>query len=150
MSQSAKNEQRVAGVTLDAEIASRVMGWTDVSEKQMWSFPEDLTDPNAQAEPDGFELRGLPPGATEGGGERAVPGYSTKIAAALLVEDEMERRGLGVEYMVALAHRIGFSGFSTLGWADLFKYVRATPLQRCRAALVVGASPAGDLAGNQP
>jgi hypothetical protein len=65
-----------------------------------------------------------------------VPAYSTDPAAARLVEDEIERRGLWRAYTEALLLAVIDlpPGVDTIfeGWA----LIRATPEARCRAALV--------------
>jgi hypothetical protein len=70
---------------------------------------------------------------------RDIPAYSTDPAAARLVEDEIERRGLQEPYVRALVggaeeatHRLWYCGVD-----DLWRVATATPEQRCRAALAV-------------
>lgn len=102
-----------AGRELDALVAERVMGWTrrarghSMLMVDVWDGPVD---------------------GPVGIAAWRIPAYSTDIAAARLVEDEIERRGLSSEYTGALAVRIR---------GDLWDLLRATPEQRCRAALVV-------------
>lgn len=66
-----------------------------------------------------------------------VPAYTTDHAAARLVEDEIERRGLGSEYASLLSGLVDFHPYRmghTQDCGDLFRLVRATPAQRCEAA----------------
>jgi hypothetical protein len=119
-----------AGRELDVLVAEQVMGFVRVT--------DDTSDYNHVRH--GNEVL-LPPGATLHSLREWLPRkgqipfgyfvtqrYSTDIAAARLVEDEIERRGLSSEYTGALAVRIR---------GDLWDLLRATPEQRCRAALVV-------------
>ncbi len=60
--------------------------------------------------------------------------YTVSPREARAVEDEIARRGLGSQYAGALA--------GLLGDTDLWTVIRATPEQRCRAALItVGVLP---------
>lgn len=77
--------------------------------------------------------------------------YSTDIATARLVEDEIERRGLGWEYAQELLRLVAYpdgrnvydrtprpGNFYQEGQPtdkDLWHLLRATPAQRCLAAL---------------
>lgn len=64
----------------------------------------------------------------------ALQRYSTDPTATRQVEDEIERRGLQQRYTVLLSQRLmDFSGW--LSWRDSWALIRATPEQRCRAAL---------------
>lgn len=113
----------VAGRKLDAEIARRVMRWNVIS---------------GNGDP-----AGCPPqpivGLNETGPRHVnlspVPRYSTDPAAARLVEDELERRGLHHEYSVLLAIDVFRTRHGWQDWQDTWAVIRATPQQRCRAAL---------------
>lgn len=69
---------------------------------------------------------------------RDIPAYSTDPAAARLVEDEIERRGLQRKYIIALDRLLSTNVYKD--WddclADMWLAIRAAPEQRCRAALV--------------
>lgn len=117
-----------AGRTLDALIAEKVMGWR--VERQSGNSPWLVGhDGNRWT-----RIENHP--------------FSSDIAAAAEMEREIERRsdlgnieGIHVRYALALAHEIGFPGFSCFGWTDLFRLIRATPVQRCRAALQAVGEP---------
>jgi hypothetical protein len=69
-----------------------------------------------------------------------LPHYTADLTAARLVEDEIERRGLQSVYAVHLMTLLcgGWAnneGLYILEEDDLWTLLRATPEQRCRAAL---------------
>lgn len=77
--------------------------------------------------------------AMEAGGEvyptSLLLHYSGDAAAARLIEDEIERRGIGEAYIWYLAEVIGHPRHVAWSSLDMFALLRATPEQRCRAAL---------------
>lgn len=74
---------------------------------------------------------------------RVIPAYTTDHDAARLIEDEIERRGLRRAYLLAL-DEILFSAYCRqddyeyleLTLDEAWRFLRATPEERCRAALV--------------
>ena len=64
---------------------------------------------------------------------RGMPHYSTDIAAAVQVEDEIERRGLIRPYLDALWDVTG--NLYARGPQAMWALLRATPEERCQAAL---------------
>lgn len=68
--------------------------------------------------------------------QRNVPYYTANIAAACLVEGEIDRQGLRENYVWELC-QIAAQRRSPDEWYedDLWKLIRATPEQRCHAAL---------------
>lgn len=105
--------------------AAEFMGWTkakDFSGRLAWVHPRHRGDWK-RAQP--------------------CPDFTTDANAAREVEAEIERRGLGGEYMYHLRHIVYpstmFAVVPPLGDAQIFPLVRATPADRCHAAyLAVG------------
>lgn len=63
--------------------------------------------------------------------------YSTDPAAAAHVEDEIERRGLTEQYVDAMLDLLHINAEDRIpAHYQLWALIRATPEQRCRAALV--------------
>lgn len=62
------------------------------------------------------------------------PPFTTDHDACRLVEDEIERRGLVREYITALGTVINAVPFDDDLWP--WQHMRATPEQRCHAALI--------------
>lgn len=91
----------------DAAIAERVMGW-------------DFSGPDA------YEARSI------------VPHYTTDPVACRLVEDEIERRGLLINCLYQLYDMLGklvmYEDY--IGIKDVAVMLRATPEQRCHAAMI--------------
>ena len=106
-----------AGVKLDALVADQVMG-----QKRIRECP--LGDPDC-------------PGKYEPmvGRWPCLPPYSTDIAAAHEMENEIECRGLAHPYSVILAMTVCDPNTGWQDWQDTWRIIRATPAQRCRAAL---------------
>ena len=128
-----KTWEEMAPRERDAAIAKQVMGWAQVDDK------------------DGEEGWGVPPGSEGvswvGSPFQNYPHYTTDHAAARLVEDEIERRGLRNEYVRALIAPGAEEVTSYLwyvGHDDLWALIRATPEQRCRAAWQVMTEPSYD------
>lgn len=98
----------------DALVAEHVMGET--------------VDPSSRAWQDGYLNEGTY--------------YTTDHAAARDVEDEIERRGLKQEYLRALIDDVApimfqdaYENFRDDAYDGLWAFTRATPEQRCKAAL---------------
>jgi ABA sandwich protein len=94
-----------AGRELDALVAEKVLGWTDVGMKKMYTIVGgDITaNELAWAEVDGEESRGIAPGSPQyewGRGEFPVPRFSTDIAAAWQVVQELRKRDICVDIEV--------------------------------------------------
>lgn len=100
---------------LDAQCA-RVIGYSECGcghdECDLWEAPIHLRDPN-----------GIPP----------FPAFSTDIADARLLEDEIERRGLQEAYIRALLPE--YHSFEAMTPNELFAFLRAAPERRARAFL---------------
>lgn len=116
-----------AGRELDIHIAEKVMGWRHIREdpKGYW----------AGRSPDSNPLSLL---------HSEVPRYSTDMNAAWEVEVEIERRKVGREYIAALLDILDIAdvppgvtdGFTwEVTYVSLLYILRATPEQRCLAAL---------------
>lgn len=96
----------------DAVVAQHVFGYT-----LNYEFADVLGAPSVPALRDRWDDWGL------------LPYYSTAYDSMHQVENEIDRRGLGSQYAGALAGLLGDT-------ADLWTILRATPAQRCQAALI--------------
>ena len=114
---------------LDAEIAERIFGYT---------LDYEFADMMFDGAPCVKELRSRD---DEWG---VLPFYSTEIGDAWLVEDEIERRHFQQQYVDTLADMVTTTDsivediIALHGLSDaliIWRILRATPEQRCRAAL---------------
>jgi hypothetical protein len=108
---------------LDALIAE-MLGWHDIDLRPYG----DETDEWAL---------GYPPGETN---PQFLTPFSASLDAARLVEDEIERRGLQESYTRALKDIVCAASPLLPDQSYMFavwRFVRTTPEQRCRAALAV-------------
>ena len=64
-----------------------------------------------------------------------APRPSTDPSAAYEMEAEIERRGLQYPYTVALTSIVAHTKSAQQGWENGWRLMRATPAQRCHAAL---------------
>jgi hypothetical protein len=64
-----------------------------------------------------------------------APRPSTDPTAAYEMEAEIERRGLQYPYTVALTSIVAHTKSAQQGWENGWRLMRATPAQRCHAAL---------------
>ncbi len=62
-----------------------------------------------------------------------LPEYTEDIRAVVLMEQAIREQGLGERYAIALARRVGYDKTP----AGAFRFITATPRERCDAALVV-------------
>jgi len=103
---------------LDAQVAEEVMGWQ--------RFPYLM-------EPAPGTVRYCPPGRVHVSTIEKVPPYSTDYTAVRLVEDEIERRGLGPRFVAELGACVCLEyPYANRG---VWRILRASPEDRCRAAL---------------
>jgi hypothetical protein len=117
-----------AGRALDALVAEQVMGWTDFLQVSKTCQPE-------------FDVTATPPDWS-GSRYHRVPDYSTNIVAAVLVEEALVGKHLGEAYAGCLVREVlGGKDPVVLTDAELLAVIRATPVQRCRAALAVMETP---------
>ena len=98
---------------LDAACA-RALGWINLRTAVLYTKP----------------YLGQPPGETR---HVLIPQFSTDPVAALLLEHEIERRGLHDAYIDSLLP--SYHSFEPLTRAELFALLRATPEQKARAFL---------------
>lgn len=117
-------DQVPAGRELNTAVALEVMGWYEWDGVGDWDGPEGVTMFTYWGDDDGA-LAVYPDSSDE---PKSLFDPSHCMGSACEVEDEIERRGLGSQYAGALAVRIR---------GGLWDMLRATPEQRCRAALVV-------------
>lgn len=129
---------------IDKEVAEKILGWRVVyfdrfyySPDAGWSQdgPYDTQDECKHApvaywqEPNGASVHEV----------EEFP-FARSLDAVCLVEDEIERRGIGVAYIRALID-ITWAGIDSYDqdgrYEGAFALLRATPEQRCRAALQV-------------
>jgi hypothetical protein len=87
-------------------------------------------------------LPGSPYMLPDGREAHPIRNYSGRSDTARLVEDEIERRGLTMDYADALVTAVApllfqneYVNFGPPAYAALWALIRATPEQRCRAAL---------------
>lgn len=125
----------------DAAVAEW-MGWTDVAERPCYEWSN-----TAQR----YELFGVPPGQAY---KVLVPYFTADVppigkdedcfdesrATVRQVEDEVERRGLQDEYLIALGLVLwGDWGINQdIELDNVWSLLRATPDQKCQAALRAG------------
>jgi hypothetical protein len=64
-----------------------------------------------------------------------APRPSTDAAAAAEMEAEVERRGMQYPYVLALTAIVAHTKSAQQGWQNEWHLLRATPAQRCHAAL---------------
>jgi len=113
-------EEKLTGRELNTAVAEKLMGW-----KRM---PVESVFGNFMyAPPDGSHQR-WPVG---------VPAYSSDVAAAKQVEDRIAELGLEHEYAGALLEQTGNTQYQSSLPVIVWAIVRATPEERCRAALSV-------------
>lgn len=126
---------------LDREVAT-LLGWT----VQPWIDSNSGKTFYKIVDPNGKEQRvynSVIIYDTELRAWKNVPQFSTNIDAAWQVESEIERRGLAVVYVAALCRVLNLAtyGFGPMfesgEWDtdDMWRFLRATPEERCRAAL---------------
>src|SRR6185369_7719806 len=140
MSESSSSDLRA----LDARLAE-FMGWEwkrgghyDVSsipaDRQIHLLPKD----ESIAEQPSGEFMGLTDEWPPVDGRiiwNHMPEYSTSLEAFAEVLSELDRRGLGEQYVMALREAAGTSGPIPRTWAsESWQLLRATPEQCCRAA----------------
>ena len=142
---------------LDAEVAVEIMGWAwmqnthtkkcavippegGVSERLNWCDSEWQTlrtPPAASERYSDWDRAGLSRPA-RGIVSFGIPAYSTDLAAAWDMEEEIQRRGLVAEYGSALIGLLPHGDIT----ANAFAMAHASPEMRCRAALLtVRAAP---------
>ena len=131
--------ETLTGRALDARVAAVVLNWSVADLSYVRTVDGDYYHPDRD-------------------GEGGLPAYSTDPAAARLVEDAIERRGLVERYQDALIEVLGLdmqvfnsaieldphgpqptvpgNTFEWDGHAYLWVFSHATPAQRCRAALI--------------
>ncbi len=111
---------------LNALVAEKVLGWTHKA------IPYSMAQPDLMV--DRWSLPDGRPAPLLGIGLSNLPPLSTDHAAARLVEDAIERRGLELDYTQALARLVRPDDRH---WAvrTSWALLRATPAERCRAAL---------------
>ena len=118
---------------LNAQVAEEVMGW----QRHNWLHPAmqktvycptcGNTKPKAKLEyadepfPFCFHL--------------AMPDYSGSLDAAWEMEEELGQRGLYVDYTVGLLRVVSGRARWPESYHAVWELIRATPEQRCRAAL---------------
>ena len=128
----------LSGRALDAKLAE-AMGWTlwENFESGDYEGPDDVTVFAPWGDGVGVYL-------PEDHGEESFKfSPSTDVSALEPVYEEMERRGLGEQFMYALRDEVfGVRSYgdpkSELYWfSNVWEMFRATPEQRARAALVV-------------
>lgn len=123
--------QLEAGREMDVLVAEKVMGLTDIR-------PVTVIDHRgAHSEPGTLGPSFRMPGGRMGRAAEQLPHFSASIAAARLMEDAVFERGLGEAYCECLCAEL-FDGdqYPVRFTTDMtIALVRATPLQRCRAAL---------------
>lgn len=107
---------------LDAACA-KALGWANVA-------------PDCHVH-DGKDWCGTDPSGTGGyygTGRKIVPHFSTDRAAAVVLENEIQRRGLQERYVEALYPLVGAWQFG-MSTAEQWLLIRATPEQKCKAFL---------------
>jgi hypothetical protein len=123
---------------IDAEVARLVFGWTGIQR------------PMHAAGGFGTDWRRLPPGRRRATDKEPIPTYSTDPTKTWVIEDRIAELGEAAmhAYTVTLAgmvwmdarDRPGLRGWQD--WRDTWAIVRATPRQRCIAALLAAESAA--------
>jgi hypothetical protein len=104
-----------AGRELDALVTERVMGFVRQSDGWYLKEPNTWVHPHSHDNP--------------------LPNYSTSIADAREMEDELERRGLHMKYAVKLAS-LDTEASQRITQKELWWFlIHATPEQRSLAAL---------------
>jgi hypothetical protein len=143
------------GAGLDALVLEVVMGWEwrqveppdgpplRLLWNPKWGTPRGGGDvrpiDDARADSCGEGAPAAPADGPAAGPARALPWDaprpSTDPAAAYELEAEVERRGLQYPYTVALTAIVAHTKSSQQGWENGWRLMRATPAQRCHAAL---------------
>lgn len=119
-------EPRMAGRGLDAEIAERVMGWT---RRKYWCGSDELSDLFPPSGAGSFDDHGQ------------FPAFSTDIAAAFTIMDELARRCHKIGVMNRYAANRVWACSLILFPGDqkrerqIFEYGDTAPLAICNAAL---------------
>jgi hypothetical protein len=135
------------GAALDAAVLEAVMGWEwrqlerpdgpplRLLWNPKWGPPRGAED--VRVVNDGRADRSNGESGSEGG--RALPWDaprpSTDAVAVAEMEAEVERRGLQYPYVVALTAIVAHTKSAQQGWQNGWHLLRATPAQRCHAAL---------------
>lgn len=112
---------------LDAALA-RALGWTERD------VPFLLDEDGATLTTERFWLN--PSGAYA-----PLPPFTRTMRATRLLEDEIERRGLEYAYIDVLETIIGADYDEGYGAHSVWKFIRATPEQKARAALATLSAP---------
>ena len=125
-------EQQLSGRALDAEVAEKIMdhvihvddneGWCEHCGEEMMEYRL---------------MRYRQQGGREPMETRCVPEYAESITAVAQVEDRIAELGLEHEYAGALLEQTGNTQYQSSLPVIVWAIVRATPEERCRAALSV-------------
>ena len=117
-----------AGRELDEAIAEHVMGW------QAWKLNNGTVQLFSPSDAVWLPQFGKRTDEQHASCDTSCHKWSTDIAAAFAMQDELERRGLQSEYSHWLAIETAASAYSLCAQM-IWPIAKANPLQRCRAAL---------------